>query len=84
MAKQTITLDPVTRIEGHLRINAEVDEGKVTSAWSSAQMWRGLEIILKGKAPQDAWVFAQKLRRMLGFSPSVFAASAQRFMPSHR
>ncbi len=75
MAKQTITLDPVTRIEGHLRINAEVDEGKVTSAWSSAQMWRGLEIILKGKAPQDAWVFAQ---RICGVCTTVHAVASIR------
>ena len=54
MAKK-ITIDPVTRIEGHLRIDCEVDNGKVTNAWSSGQMWRGIEIILKGRDPRDAW-----------------------------
>ena len=46
-----ITVDPVTRIEGHLRIDCEVDNGKVTNAWSSGQMWRGIELILQGAIP---------------------------------
>ena len=41
-----ITVDPITRIEGHLRIDVEVDNGKVNKAWSSGQMWRGIEQIL--------------------------------------
>ena len=49
-----ITLDPVTRIEGHLRIDVEVNGGAVTNAWSSAQMWRGIETILQGRPPEDA------------------------------
>src|SRR5208282_26904 len=56
-----IVVDPVTRIEGHLRIEAEVDGGKVTDAWSSSTMFRGIEIILKGRDPRDAWVFAQRI-----------------------
>ena len=56
-----ITVDPVTRIEGHLRIDCEVDDGKVTNAWSSGQMWRGIELILKGRDPRDAWVFTQRI-----------------------
>ncbi len=75
MATRTITLDPVTRIEGHLRINAEVKDGRVSDAWSSAQMWRGLEIILRGKAPEDAWVFAQ---RICGVCTSVHAIASIR------
>ena len=43
MAK--IAIDPVTRIEGHLRVEAEVHGGQVTDAWSSATMWRGIETI---------------------------------------
>lgn len=43
---QRITIDPVTRIEGHLRIDVEVDGGKVTQAWSSGTMWRGVGNIL--------------------------------------
>jgi len=75
MATRTITLDPVTRIEGHLRIDAEVDNNQVTKAWSSAQMWRGLEIILKGKQPQDAWVLAQ---RICGVCTTVHAIASIR------
>ena len=75
MAARTITLDPVTRIEGHLRIDAEVDNNQVTKAWSSAQRWRGLEIILKGKEPQDAWVLAQ---RICGVCTTVHAIASIR------
>jgi len=56
-----IVVDPITRIEGHLRIEAEVDGGKVNDAWSSSTMFRGTEIILKGRDPRDAWVFTQRL-----------------------
>ncbi|MDD4870290.1 MAG: nickel-dependent hydrogenase large subunit [Kiritimatiellae bacterium] len=75
MATRKITLDPVTRIEGHLRIDAEVNGDKVVNAWSSAQMWRGLEVILKGKEPQDAWVFAQ---RICGVCTTVHAIASIR------
>jgi hydrogenase large subunit len=70
-----ITLDPVTRIEGHLRIDAEIDSGQVTKAWSSAQMWRGIELILNGRDPQDAWTFAQ---RFCGVCTTVHAISSIR------
>jgi len=59
MAK--IAIDPITRIEGHLRIEVQVDGGKVTDAWSSGTMFRGMEIILKGRDPRDAWVFTQRI-----------------------
>jgi hydrogenase large subunit len=59
MAK--IAIDPVTRIEGHLRIEVEVEGGQVTEAWSSSTMFRGIEIILKGRDPRDAWAFAQRI-----------------------
>lgn len=58
---QRITVDPVTRIEGHLRIDVEVDGGKVTKSWSSGQMFRGLENILKGRDPRDAHMFVQRI-----------------------
>lgn len=58
---QRITIDPVTRIEGHLRVDIEVDGGKVTKAWSSGQMYRGLENILKDRDPRDAWLFVQRI-----------------------
>jgi [NiFe] hydrogenase large subunit/hydrogenase large subunit len=59
MAK--IAIDPLTRIEGHLRIEAQVEGGKVVDAWSSSTMFRGIEIILKGRDPRDAWAFAQRI-----------------------
>lgn len=56
-----IAIDPITRIEGHLRIEVEVSGGKVTKAWSGSPMWRGIELILKGRDPREAWVFAQRI-----------------------
>jgi len=56
-----IVVDPVTRIEGHLRIEAEVDNGQVSNAWSSSTMFRGIEIILQGRDPRDAWAFTQRI-----------------------
>lgn len=49
-----ITIDPVTRIEGHLKIEVEIEDGKVKNAWSSGTMARGFEALLKGKDPRDA------------------------------
>ena len=70
-----ITIDPITRIEGHLRIDCEVDGGKVTRAWSSGQMWRGIEIILKDRDPRDAWIFTQ---RICGVCTTVHAIASVR------
>ena len=72
---QRITIDPITRIEGHLRIDVEVDGGAVTNAWSSGQMFRGLEIILKGRDPRDAWHFVQ---RICGVCTTVHALASVR------
>ena len=70
-----ITVDPVTRIEGHLRIDVEVDEGKVTKAWSSGQMWRGIEKILVGRDTREAWLFTQ---RFCGVCTTVHAITSVR------
>jgi len=72
---QRIVVDPVTRIEGHLKIDAEVDNGFITKAWSSGQMWRGIEVILKGRDPRDAWVFTQ---RICGVCTTVHALASVR------
>jgi hydrogenase large subunit len=56
-----IVIDPVTRIEGHLRIEAQVDAGKVTAAYSSGTMFRGMELILQGRDPREAWIWAQRI-----------------------
>ncbi len=58
---QRVVIDPVTRIEGHLRIEVEVTGGKVANAWSSATLFRGLEIILKGRDPRDAHLITQRV-----------------------
>ncbi len=59
---QRIVVDPITRIEGHLRIEAETDaSGRITSAYSAGTMVRGIEIILRGRDPRDAWAFAQRI-----------------------
>src|SRR5918911_3567409 len=70
-----ITIDPVTRIEGHLRIDAEVDGGVVRKAWSSGQMFRGIERILQGRDPREAWVFTQ---RFCGVCTTVHAITSVR------
>ncbi|MCP4296258.1 MAG: nickel-dependent hydrogenase large subunit [Proteobacteria bacterium] len=56
-----IVVDPVTRIEGHLRIEAEVKDGKIVDAWSAGTMVRGLEIILQGRDPRDAWALTGRV-----------------------
>ena len=59
---ERVVVDPITRIEGHLRIEAErSDEGLITSAYSSGTMVRGIELILQGRDPRDAWAFAQRI-----------------------
>ena len=70
-----ITIDPVTRIEGHLRIDAEVDGGFVRKAWSSGQMFRGIERILQGRDPREAWLFTQ---RFCGVCTTVHAIASVR------
>lgn len=70
-----IVVDPVTRIEGHLRIEAEVQNGIITDAWSAGTMVRGLEIILKGRDPRDAWAFAE---RVCGVCTTVHALASVR------
>ncbi len=55
-----IVVDPVTRIEGHLRIEAQIDGGKIVNAWSSSTAFRGIETILKGRDPRDAHHFTQR------------------------
>jgi hydrogenase large subunit len=57
-----VVVDPVTRIEGHLRIEAATDaDGRITEAYSAGTMVRGLEIILRGRDPREAWAFAQRI-----------------------
>lgn len=55
-----IIVDPVTRIEGHLKIEVEIENGRVKDAWSSGTMFRGIEIMLEGRDPRDAHHFVQR------------------------
>ncbi|HTR50413.1 MAG TPA: nickel-dependent hydrogenase large subunit [Kofleriaceae bacterium] len=70
-----IVVDPVTRIEGHLRIEASVVDGCVSDAWSSSTMFRGIELILQGRDPRDAWAFCQ---RICGVCTTVHAIASIR------
>ncbi|MER9095825.1 nickel-dependent hydrogenase large subunit [Mesorhizobium sp. M0644] len=59
---QRVVVDPVTRIEGHMRCEVNIDENNIIrNAVSTGTMWRGLEVILKGRDPRDAWAFTQRI-----------------------
>jgi len=58
---ERIVVDPITRIEGHLRIEAQMDGDRIDKAYSAGTMVRGIEIILRGRDPRDAWAFAQRI-----------------------
>ena len=75
MATTKIVVDPITRIEGHLRIEAQAENGKIKDAWASGTQFRGLEIILKGRDPRDAWAFTQ---RICGVCTTVHAIASCR------
>jgi Ni,Fe-hydrogenase I large subunit len=70
-----IVIDPVTRIEGHLRIEVEVNDHKVADAWSSGTMFRGIELVLRGRDPREAWIWAQ---RICGVCTTVHALASVR------
>jgi len=70
-----IVIDPITRIEGHLRIEIEVKDGKIVDAYSSGTMVRGFELILKGRDPRDAWAFTE---RACGVCTTVHALASVR------
>src|SRR5512140_2719029 len=70
-----IVVDPITRIEGHLRIEAEIKDGKIVDAYSSGTMVRGFEIILKGRDPRDAWAYTE---RACGVCPTDHALASDR------
>jgi len=58
---ERVVVDPITRIEGHLRIEAQMEGDNIAQAYSSGTMVRGIETILKGRDPRDAWAFAQRI-----------------------
>jgi [NiFe] hydrogenase large subunit/hydrogenase large subunit len=70
-----VVVDPITRIEGHLRIEAEIENGAIKDAFSSSTMFRGIETILLGRDPRDAWAFVQ---RICGVCTTVHAVASIR------
>jgi len=60
MARKVV-VDPITRIEGHLRIEAQWEAGRITNAWASSTQFRGIETIMRGRDPRDAWAFTQRI-----------------------
>jgi [NiFe] hydrogenase large subunit/hydrogenase large subunit len=61
MAISKVVVDPITRIEGHLRIEAQAEDGRITNAWATSTQFRGIEIIMQGRDPRDAWAFTQRI-----------------------
>lgn len=72
---QFITVDPLTRIEGHLRVEVEVENGKVKDAWTSGTLFRGLELILRNRKAEDAWLVTQ---RACGVCPTPHGLASSR------
>ena len=76
MSERRIVVDPVTRIEGHLRVQAVLGtDGRIVDSMSTGTMWRGLEVILKGRDPRDAWAFVE---RICGVCTGIHALAAVR------
>ena len=73
--EKRIVVDPITRIEGHLRVEVEVKNNKIVDAYCSGTMVRGMEIILKGRDPRDAWAFTE---RVCGVCTTVHALASCR------
>ncbi|HEU5262218.1 MAG TPA: nickel-dependent hydrogenase large subunit, partial [Gemmatimonadales bacterium] len=61
MARTKVVVDPISRIEGHLRIEAQAENGMIAKAWASSTQFRGIEMILQGRDPRDAWAFTQRI-----------------------
>ncbi|MBL8959759.1 MAG: nickel-dependent hydrogenase large subunit [Gemmatimonadetes bacterium] len=75
MASVKVVVDPITRIEGHLRIEVQADNGKIANAWASATQFRGIELVMQGRDPRDAWAFTQ---RICGVCTAVHAIASCR------
>ena len=73
MSKTVIAIDPVTRLEGHLKVEVQVEDGKVADAWITGGMFRGFEAILRGRNPRDA---SQIVQRICGVCPVAHATAS--------
>ena len=71
-----IVVDPLTRIEGHLRIEVEVENGRIKDARSCGTLYRGLEVILKGRDPRDAQHFTQRTCGVCTYTHALAPISA--------
>ncbi|MGL6178919.1 MAG: nickel-dependent hydrogenase large subunit, partial [Tannerellaceae bacterium] len=74
---ERVVIDPITRIEGHLRIEADIENGMVTDAYSSGTAVRGIELIVKDRDPRDVWAF---VGRVCGVCTSVHSLCSVRAM----
>ena len=72
---ERIVIDPITRIEGHLRVEAAIEGGKIKDAYSSGTMVRGIENIVRNRDPRDAWVF---VGRVCGVCTSIHSLCSVR------
>ena len=71
-----VVVDPVTRIEGHLRVEAMLnDQNVIGDALSSGTMWRGIELIVQGRDPREVWAFAE---RICGVCTTIHALASVR------
>ncbi len=71
-----VVVDPITRIEGHLRVEAMLNDSKtIQDAMSSGTMWRGIEVIVQGRDPRTIWAFAE---RICGVCTTVHALASVR------
>src|ERR1044071_9965124 len=61
MAVTKAVVDPITRIAGHLRIEAQPEGGRITNAWAHSTQFRGIKIVMQGRGPRDAWAFTQRI-----------------------
>jgi len=70
-----VVVDPITRIEGHLRIEVRADADRIQEAWACATQFRGLGLVMQGRDPRDVWAFAQ---RICGVCTTVHAIACGR------
>ena len=73
----TVLIDPITRIEGHLAVRVEVEAGRVTQAYVAGEMFRGFEVILRGRDPLDAQQITQRICGVCPISHGMASCHAQ-------
>jgi len=61
VSRTKVVVDPITRIEGHLRIEVQAEDGRIADAWASSTQFRGIELVMQGRDPRDAWAFTQRI-----------------------